>query len=124
MSGTTCAKTFSAPGSGTPTTTSSRPAQPHGAFSSATLNASDQSAIATGRVSVFKRVGIKASSASTASPHPEEHRGAVRLEGWATCLVVAHPSRRALRALLRVRWCGFTFSVHTLGPGRELVAEG
>src|SRR5712691_9985751 len=58
MSGTTCAKTFSAPGSGTPTTTSSRPAQPHGAFSSATLNASDQSAIATGRVSVFKRVGI------------------------------------------------------------------
>src|SRR6266481_7750635 len=27
----------------------------------------------------------------------------MRLEGWATCLVVAHPSRRALRALLRVR---------------------
>src|SRR6266851_4990735 len=40
-------------------------------------------------------------------PHPEEHRAAMRLEGWATCLVVAHPSRRPLRGLLRVRWfCG------------------
>ena len=27
-----------------------------------------------------------------------------RLEGWATCLAAAHPSRRALRTLLRVRW--------------------
>src|SRR5258708_32253499 len=43
-------------------------------------------------------------SVSTAAPHPEEHRVAMRLEGSATCLVVAHPSRRALRALLRVRW--------------------
>ena len=37
-------------------------------------------------------------------PHPEEHRAAVRLEGWATAKSVADPSRRALRALLRVRW--------------------
>ena len=29
-----------------------------------------------------------------------------RLEGWATCLVVTHPSRRGLRPLLRVR-CDF-----------------
>src|SRR6266550_9355666 len=38
----------------------------------------------------------------------------MRLEGWATCLVVAHPSRRTLRALLRVRWCGLTFSESAL----------
>src|SRR5580704_875727 len=36
-------------------------------------------------------------------PHPEEHRAAMRLEGWATCLAVADPSRRGLRPLLRVR---------------------
>src|SRR5438094_7695254 len=34
-------------------------------------------------------------------PHPEEHREAMRLEGWPEC--TAHPSRRALRALLRMR---------------------
>src|SRR5262249_39145242 len=36
-------------------------------------------------------------------PHPEEHRVAMRLEGWAIKWCVFHPSRRARRALLRVR---------------------
>jgi hypothetical protein len=60
------------------------------------------------------RIATRASSVSTESPHPEEHRVAMRLEGWATSLLAAHPSRRALRALLRVRWCGFTFSESAL----------
>src|SRR5712691_5066079 len=39
-------------------------------------------------------------------PHPEEHRAAMRLEGWQYARCSFHPSRRALRALLRVRWYG------------------
>src|ERR1700704_5804911 len=60
----------------------------------------------------------------TPPPHPEEHREAMRLEGGATCLVVADPSRRALRALLRVRRGGFAspdFALRDLlhHPGRH-----
>jgi YD repeat-containing protein len=32
------------------------------------------------------------------------HHLTLRLEGWATCLAAAHRSRRALGALLRMRW--------------------
>ena len=36
-------------------------------------------------------------------PHPEEPRVARRLEGWKQARTCGHPSRRALRALLRMR---------------------
>src|SRR5277367_4660044 len=49
------------------------------------------------RAAPSRRVG------KTTTPHPEKHRVAMRLEGWATCLVATHPSRRGLRPLLRVR---------------------
>ena len=41
----------------------------------------------------------RARSDSTEPPHPEEHRVAMRLEGWATCLVVAHLSAGVPRAI-------------------------
>src|SRR5258706_13618780 len=52
--------------------------------------------------------------ASTKPPHPEEHREAMRLEGWAAVSVpIAHArtgycahSRRSLRPLLSMRFLG------------------
>src|ERR1700730_17484781 len=61
-------------------------------------------------------IAVRVGSVSTDSPHPEEHRGAVRLEG-------PTPSRRALRALLRVRWCGFTVSESALATGMRSFAS-
>src|SRR6478736_4422822 len=80
MSGTTCAKTFSARASGTPTTISSRPARSLGAFLPTTRNASDQSAIANGHVSAFERVGISHHLTTPAGRRPCSPRLPLRLQ--------------------------------------------
>lgn len=82
MPGATCAKTFSAPASGTPTTISSRHAASPGAFLPTTLNASDQSASAIGRVSAFKWVGITMKSRRIC-PCPRRRRITDRSSGTA-----------------------------------------
>src|SRR5215212_6413942 len=47
---------------------------------------------------------LDAIMAGLSQPHPEEHRRAMHLEGWAARPgLAAHPSRRALWALLRMR---------------------
>jgi hypothetical protein len=44
-------------------------------------------------------IAVTAHSVSTESPHPEEHRGAVRLEGWDAVVMLPTTARGLLRAI-------------------------